>query len=137
MLLSRRVSSAKGLRHAVLWCFPLRSTGCLLPRTSENTTFPRTSVNRLRALLRTSPLHTVDHLLRIGRELLKTGWSCLYHYCHRLTIHIFQHDEAEFFSLLYTRRGTSDFVEETKVRTVIALGDLRDTGNYGIELHAL
>jgi hypothetical protein len=31
----------------------------------------RTSVNRLWALLRACPLHAVEHLLRLGQELLE------------------------------------------------------------------
>src|SRR5215207_4982856 len=36
LLPSRRVSTLKGCHHAVVECLPLRLSGCLLPRTSQN-----------------------------------------------------------------------------------------------------
>ena len=74
-----------------------------------------TWVNRLWALLRTSPLHAVEHLLRLGRELLEAGRSCLFDYGHRLTLYIFHYDEANLLSLIDTPSCPSAFVDEAKV----------------------
>src|SRR5215218_5504814 len=38
MMSSCRVSTPKGCQHDLVECLPLRLSGCLLPRTSENST---------------------------------------------------------------------------------------------------
>jgi hypothetical protein len=49
---------------------------------------PRTPVNRLWALLRVSPLHAVNHLLRFGRKLIEDASQTSDAYKHRLTVHV-------------------------------------------------
>src|SRR5215203_3095757 len=97
----------------------------------------RTSVNRLWALLRTSPLHAVEHLLRLGCELLEAGRSCLLDYGHRLTLNTFHYDEAKLLSLIDTPSCPSAFVDEAKVWTFRTRRLLRSISDEGIDLHAL
>src|SRR5215204_3134481 len=46
LLPSRSVSTPTGCHHAVVECLLLRLSGRLLPRTSENSYFPRTPMNK-------------------------------------------------------------------------------------------
>src|SRR5918993_4832201 len=72
--------------------------GSLLPRTSENS-YSRHLVNRPWVLLRACPLHGVDHLLGLRRELIELGCRTAEAEGHRLTLHVLQDDEAGFVCL--------------------------------------
>src|SRR5918997_2116394 len=60
---------------------------------------PCTPVNRPCALLRTCPLHTVHHLLSLGRELIELGDLAMKGHGHRLALHVLQYNQACPFSL--------------------------------------
>src|SRR4028118_1768694 len=70
--------------------------------------------------LRTSPLHAVYHLLRLGHELLEGLGGCLYEYGHRLTLYVIQYYEANFLSVFYVRPFPAAVVEEGKVYAPLA-----------------
>src|SRR5215204_2960327 len=57
-----------------------------------------TSVNRVWALLRACPLHGVDHLLRLGRELFELASRTNEANRNRLTLYVLQDDAARLFS---------------------------------------
>jgi hypothetical protein len=59
---------------------------------------PRNRVNRLWALLRASPLHGVDHLLRLGRKLFELGSRTKEANPNRLTPYVLQDDDAHLVS---------------------------------------
>ena len=56
-------------------------------------------MNKLLALLRTSPLYSVYHLLRLGHELTKLAGRAAKVNGHRLALHILQDDHANLVSL--------------------------------------
>src|SRR5918998_2807876 len=59
---------------------------------------PRTWVNRAWALLRASPLHGVDDLLRLGRELIELASRTIEAHRNRLTLYVLQDDAAHLVS---------------------------------------
>ena len=84
------IGAEEGLGHrAGLACY----------RVLRRIPIPRTWLNRAWALLRASPLHGVNHFLRLGRVLVKLGGSPSEAYGHCLTLHILEDYEPELISL--------------------------------------
>src|SRR3712207_3883427 len=69
-------------------------TACELPRIH----LPGSRVNRPWALLRASPFHGVDHLLRLKRELIELGSRTNEAKGHRLSLQVLQDEQAHLIS---------------------------------------
>jgi hypothetical protein len=95
--LGARFHPGSDTKHTDFGAFQARFVVAIssMPTFSTGSLLPGTWVNRTWVLLRVPPLHGLDHLLRLRRELVKLGSLTSEAHGHRLTLYVLEDYEAE------------------------------------------